>query len=428
MKLNLFILRSLTILVTALFCYIYEQWIYPPVYSGTQTTNIAFLLIAGIAFISNIGILYYHATVPPHPKFTMLPNRKIWIRIHAISGALELILGIVAWFLMDKNLAILVGIIAIIGHVPASYFQSPGAFGAKGITVPGYFMIVTIHLYCASRLIMTGGDIVWLERTWIVLQAYSYMRVYMVLLNNMKVFKGSHYTVTELLAGATILPFVFGFSAQILVSFGIATYLIMYRLILKPSTEEWDQLFEEKERQSLIDAETRNQWVAKHIAANPGDDKVKNARMVFDYFDTDKSGYISKDEVLNISKEWCISENYILSFLEKYNNPNGIDFKAFLSGIWVLGNVQSDITRKVSSTIKDKKIQAEMVFNHLDLDSSGHLELIEIEMLLLEWGMGSQEAKVYINKFAGRDNKINFEEFYAEMKPIWNFGFQQMFA
>ena len=79
--------------------------------------------------------------------------------------------------LMDKNLAIVVGAIAILGHVPASFFQSPGAFGAKGITVPAYFMIVAIHLYCASRLIMTGGDIVWLERTWITLQAYAFMRI-----------------------------------------------------------------------------------------------------------------------------------------------------------------------------------------------------------------------------------------------------------
>ena len=82
----------------------------------------------------------------------------------------------------------------------------------------------------------------------------------------------------------------------------------------------------------------------------------------------------------------------------------------------------------MSSGIKDKKKQAEVVFNHLDLDASGYLELIEIEMLLLEWGLEPAEAKAYINKFAGEDKKIDFEEFYAEMKPIWSFGYKEMFA
>jgi Ca2+-binding EF-hand superfamily protein len=428
MKRKLFTLRFFTVAFTLLVCYIYEKWIYPPDYTGTQTTNIAFLFLAGLAFLSNIGIIYYHITVPPHPKFLMMADRKFWIRTHAISGGLELILGIVAWYLMDKNLAIVVGAIAILGHVPASFFQSPGAFGAKGITVPAYFMIVAIHLYCASRLIMTGGDIVWLERTWITLQAYAFMRIYMIVLADLKVFKGSHYTVTEILAGTTIMPFLFGYSGVLLILFGNLFYLGLYRLLLKPSKEQWDQLFEEKERESLIDAETRNIWIAKHIATNPGDDKMKNARMVFNYFDKDKSGYISKEEIQDISREWGISENYMLSFIETYNDPRGIDYNTFLSGIWVLGNLQSEITRKVSSGIKDKKKQAEVVFNHLDLDASGYLELIEIEMLLLEWGLEPAEAKAYINKFAGEDKKIDFEEFYAEMKPIWSFGYKEMFA
>ena len=66
---------------------------------------------------------------------------------------------------MDKNLSMAVGLIAILGNVPSAYFQTPSVFGTKGIMAPCYYAIITIHLYCAARLVMEQGDVVWLERT-----------------------------------------------------------------------------------------------------------------------------------------------------------------------------------------------------------------------------------------------------------------------
>lgn len=407
--------------------YLLDYFIYPPVYTGQRTTNIAFIIVAGFAFLSNFGIIYYHATVPPHPKFLMLKRRKFFVRLHAISGASELILGIIAWFTMDKDLAMATAIIVLAGHVPSGFFQSTGTFGAKGINLPAYLMCNALHGYCAVRLLMEGGDILWLERTWIVLQAYAFMRIYMFVFDGLKVFKGSHYTVTLLLSAGTFTPFVFGYAAPLAVFFGILIYLGIYKLIVRPSAEEWEDLFEEKERESLIDNSKRDMWLAKNIGNAEGS-SFENARLVFDHIDKDKSGFISLAEIEGLGNEWGISADYMKTFYGHHGKDQGIDYKTFVSNIWILGANQEEMTRKVSSNIENEEEQSKVVFNHLDVDGSGTIDSIEVEMLLQEWGIDAEESKKYMEKYAGDDAKIDFTEFYEQMKPIWRFGYKQMFA
>ena len=86
------------------------------------------------------------------------------------------------------------------------------------------------------------------------------------------------------------------------------------------------------------------------------------------------------------------------------------------------------LTDAAAGSITQPEQQARFIFNHLDLDSSGYLELAEIEMLLMEWGMNSSEVYRYLSKFGGKDRKINFEEFFSSMKPIWKFGFSEVFG
>jgi len=101
--------------------------------------------------------------------------------------------------------------------------------------------------------------------------------------------------------------------------------------------------------------------------------------------------------------------------------------KVLPSTIWISGRMQEQLTDAAASSIKEPEQQAKFIFNHLDLDSSGMLELAEIELLLMEWGMDAEEVERYLKKFGGADGKIDFQEFYTGMKPVWRFGFSEIF-
>jgi hypothetical protein len=47
-------------------------------------------------------------------------------------------------------------------------------------------------------------------------------------------------------------------------------------------------------------------------------------------------------------------------------------------------------------------------------------------LLLLEWGMTTEEARDYIERFGGTDRVISFTEFFTHMRPIWRFGFREV--
>ena len=91
-----------------------------------------------------------------------------------------------------------------------------------------------------------------------------------------------------------------------------------------------------------------------------------------------------------------------------------------------MGNYKTLKENEIQSNSPEEK--AMTIFKHLDIDSSGYLELSEIELLLMEWGLEPREAQGYITKYAGSDKKIDYNEFFMQMKPIWSFGFKHFYS
>ena len=54
-------------------------------------------LIAFVATFCNIFVLGFHWTNQPHPKFLLLTWRKVCIRLHVLSGSVEIIAFAVSW-------------------------------------------------------------------------------------------------------------------------------------------------------------------------------------------------------------------------------------------------------------------------------------------------------------------------------------------
>jgi Ca2+-binding EF-hand superfamily protein len=346
------------------------------------------------------------------------------IRAHAIGGGVESILGVAAWFTGSATLAVLTGIFALALHVPASYYQTQGTFGMKGVNVPGYYAIVTIHAYCAAMLVITqGNEVIWLERTYVALMAYAYFRIFYLIFLQLKAFRGSQYTISLLMSGTILFPLIFGPSGMFTGLVSIAAYLVLFKVIYGPTEEEWNNLFEEKERFSLLDSNLREQWLRLNVQAREGASPDELAKLAFDKLDTDKSGELDRLEVEKLLSTWGASQRLRDSFFYHYGDKSKIGFGSFVSTFW---QGERAISKLLADAPSDAHTQAKIVFDHIDVDKTGYLEYAEIEMLLLEWGMDDYEARRYIKKFAGSDSKLDLKEFETKMQPIWRFGYESL--
>ncbi len=75
----------------------------------------------------------------------------------------------------------------------------------------------------------------------------------------------------------------------------------------------------------------------------------------------------------------------------------------------------------------DPDQQARFIFDYLDLDQNGYLDLFELEMLLLEWGLPESEIRDYLQMFDDdHDNRISPQEFRTHFRPVWQFGYDQV--
>lgn len=427
MKTREWLVYGLSIVTMAVLVGYFADVVAPPAVGSGRTLDPGFLLVSLLAIVGNVRIIQYHATVPPHPKFLLVPERRFWIRVHALTGSVEVVLGVVAWLLEDRALALATAGVALIGHVPSSFVQTPGVFGSKGVMVPAYLGVVTLHAYCAVRLVMEGGDIVWLERTWMALQAYAYVRIFGSLIQQTGAFRDSIYTASVVLAGTAITPFILGPAGPVCVLLVVLIHLGWTRLILRPSTAEWHGLFEEHARRTLIDPGLRTLWMARHVQDPGSAPVIEHARLAFTHLDRNASGRLSQSEVQTLMREWGAPEHFAEAFIRHYGSREGIDFETFVSTLWLSGRFHEPVAPGIAQGVQTPEQQARLVFDHLDLNGNGQIDLFELELLLLEWGMTTEEARYYVERFGGTDRVISFTEFFTHMRPIWRFGFREVF-
>jgi Ca2+-binding EF-hand superfamily protein len=66
---------------------------------------------------------------------------------------------------------------------------------------------------------------------------------------------------------------------------------------------------------------------------------------------------------------------------------------------------------------------AKLVFNEIDSDSSGYIEVSELHALLKCWGLPNVDiVNIFEKDDMNHDGKIDLNEFLINMKPIWTFG------
>ena len=398
-----------------------------------------FIFIGIISILLNIYIIYYHWARPPHPKYIMLPKRRLSMACHVIGGTSEVIVGAVAWYCLYTGnsllidgaswAAIMVACVFIL-HGPSSLFQTPGVFGAKGVMVPAYIGISTLHIYCAIHVALDLNSLLWVERTWITLQAYAFVRIFGRLMWVNKIIPNSTYTVGTMAGGSTIIHFVIGPGGLVIFCLGILAHIKLFNLIMKPTENEYRAFMEERTHSATINNDVRSLWLQTNSEESfDKDDEIESARAAFNALDHDNSGTLDVSEIQDLLESWHATPHVMQAFFNRFENSKGINFDDFRMTVWSIGNVQNRVkgVMETGTPDDDDETKARKVFDFLDIDKSGFLELMEMEVLMVEWGMASHEAVAYMKEFGGEDGKISFEEFRNQMAPLWKFAYRRAF-
>lgn len=125
------------------------------------------LVLAGLSTVFNAMIVAYHFLTPSHPKFMMVPLRRICLMAHILSGTAEIIVS--AWAIFgalitpDVELPLVALSIAqsVAGfvHCISAAYQTPIVFGARGFMTPGYAMLISLHAAVSVLNISYPGNV-----------------------------------------------------------------------------------------------------------------------------------------------------------------------------------------------------------------------------------------------------------------------------
>ncbi|CAF4083145.1 unnamed protein product [Adineta steineri] len=379
-----------------------------------------------ISSIFNIFVLFYHCTHAPHPKYLILPQRRFVIYIHILSGVLEFLTCWIAFCTGSERIATIAAIIAIVAHVPSAYYQTSIAFGAKAIMVAGYLFAINIHLFCALHLFFNPSSSYWLLNMFLVHNIYVWCRVLYAFFEFLGLFKDSLYTNSVVIASLILIPAVLGVSANMLFLGYVVSSILLYLIIVRPNKIDRAYYVGERTRNLLVNKDVHSNWLkenARLVRMNKDNElsDQQQAKLVFDLLDEDKNGYIDGEEINRLLKEWQTAENFRNRFF-RWTKDGQISYENFYKNIWRLG--ETSIGHFQEGQNKEGKARARFIFDCLDNDSNGYLDSIEIQKLLIQWGLPDNEVDAYLAN--DDDKQFSFDEFYHNLKPVWDFAYENM--
>lgn len=421
--------------VASLAAYLLVAFSWTIVPTPDYTPSAQALLVAALSTLFNVFVVFYHYTRPAHPKFLMLPRRRASLALHLVSGSVELVASIAAYFSGSAMLGSIAALAALLVHTPTAIYQTPIVFGSKAVMTPGYIFVIALHAYCALQLALDPASNFWLLNTYLALNTYVWCRVFFVVLRSLDLFRESLYTTSITLSAFITFPPIMGPIASVLFLGFVLLYTLLARRLFRPTAEQYRNLVREYGRSTVIDPDAKALWMTNRL----GDAGVKEAasvdpceeayvRKIFDQLDTDHDGILSHEEIKSILADWEMPLDSVQAFLRQYCADGRIDFNTCYKKLWRIESIQERLTKPLQpGKSYSEREQADFVFDQIDIDRSGYLEAFEIRMLLIEWGLPEKEVTGYARLFdINQDNRFSRDEFYQHFRAIWCHCFHQI--
>ncbi|KAG9072842.1 hypothetical protein KI688_000622 [Linnemannia hyalina] len=412
------------------------------------------MYIGYISLFFDVGVLAYHFSTPFHPKFYVKTARRRALRLHILSGCLEIIACVCAYYANDPtNYAYAAAAFGAIAHVPTTFYQIPTVLGIKAFLVPSLSLVTALHGYFAINLVFNPTSFYYLLSTYLTVHIYAWSRVFFALYYRFKLFESHRFSAAMLTSGTLLVPSVLGLQGNIILVVFVLTCDGLIRSYTTPefwtawTTENPRELATDPEKkvvlEALITAAEISNTVESLSAQDPKDHYSRicatvitaNARnttprekahAVFRAIDVDRDNELSVTEFKDFLIACGISPNdgegqVLLDGLFQGGKITTADeFCAWFTKSWI--HSSSLTVPKLPSTPRG---QAKLVFDALDADGSGKLDLAELETLLYSWGLPRNEAVGYLKSHdKDQSGAIDFQEFHKSMDTVWKFAIQ----
>ncbi|KAG0035638.1 hypothetical protein BGZ82_005196 [Podila clonocystis] len=342
---------------------------------------------------------------------------------------------------------------ALISQVPSTFYQIPSVLGIKAFLVPSLMMVTALHGYFAVNLVLNPTSFYYLMSTYMTVHIYAWSRVFFALFYRFKLFESHRFSAAMLTSGMLLIPSVIGIHGNIMLLIGVVIcnialrYCNSHEFWVSWTTEHPRELASAPEKKLVLDTLI----TAAVVAHNVDELKVKDpkdrcthiyhkimsanvrhstprskAEIVFRAIDVNHDNELSVSEFKDFVSACGIQTQdleYTLLLESLFQNRKVTtldDFCAWFTKNWIHTNTVS-----IPRMPRTGRGQAKLVFETLDSDSSGHLDVEELEHLLVSWGLPANEAAGYL-KQCNKDssNRIDFVEFYNNMPTVWKFAIQ----
>lgn len=400
-----------------------------------EATSPQILAVALASTLCNVVVLAYHFTNPAHPKFLMLSRRRLVLRWHIGSGSAELFALLWAYSTGRPEPAVVAALLGLLVHTPTAIYQTPIVFEAKAVMTPGYGFVIALHAFCAGHLLLEPTSLFWLMNAYLALNTYVWVRIFFVVFQKLGLFPESLYSVSIIISGLVTFPAILGPWAPLALMGFVALYAVLFRALYRPAGKSLRQFVHEHTRHGLLDLEEKARWINRQVARSTrtAPDRLtlaerEQAKAVFEVVDLNRDGALDAPEIEAMLSAWRMPDRFIEAFLRRHVTHEPFRFEAFYRHLWRMQPISMRFTQTLDAGRRYAEAeQADFVFDCIDVDGSGYLEVFEVRMLLVEWGLPEQEVAEYAVHFDGnQDGRFSREEFKAQYAPIWKFCFQQI--
>jgi len=404
------------------------------------------LAVCVLSMLANIGVVAYHSTFPPHPKFTLLPRRRLCLHIHIAAGIVEIFGMTVAFFAANPTpFAYLAVAAAFLGHIPSAIYQWPIVFGIKSVMLPSYFMFIVSHIWAAYHLMINPTDAMNLLRLCIALHGYVWVRVSILVFHIMDILQGLEYSVAIFFAGFLMTPMLFGPGSNFLFLVAFLSFHFLVAPLLSAYGIHFGGINKEFDRDlHAIDKAKRE--AAMHAMAGLADQKSDEkdfagfhlksdedlAEIVFRRLDENGDGKLQHDELRKLAVTLGYPASDVERLMKKWDTDGSgdISFKEFYNHVWNYGKWRNKIHAANQITfVPEREVsreeKARIVYNTLaDEENAEGLTKELMADLLMSWALPMWEVREYMARFdTNGDGMIDLDEFTEHFAPFYEYSY-----
>lgn len=338
-----------------------------------------------LAMLQNVVIVFVHLTIPPHPKYALLPVRSFAIKLHVFSGILEILSSLLAWFyaggdyvLLDSlpafgslNLAKLMAVSSAL-HAISGVLMIPVVYGVQFVSIPGYIFICTlkmiqaVNVFNAPDCYLRVMSLAWIHST------YAWFRLCWYFMRKFDIMEAHAYSVAIICSLTIVLPLLGSWVTILLFAF-MGLYTVSFYTVFP-------------EAESLLAAEETTRTFDLHKIHLP-------------CLDDEMSGHQEE----NVKRR----QNNLLKLRE--------------------AAIQQQLMQgKKEGCISDRE-KAELVFKAIDIDNSGTISFSELAWTLHTCGVPiGDTAAIMVAADTDGDKCIELDEFEKYFHAFYMRAYEDM--